>query len=477
MNKKKKIIIAVCAVILATVLILAVYFYFSKEKKEPPTLEETVNSRIAAYETDLADSISSMTTQEAVKKYLVNWAENKGIDVKTDDAGNVIYSLPATEGFENQSPSVILCGYDYAGMESYKNSIACALTVAKNDAPHGEYKVIFLSEERGSKTGAEALSDKYFSDNTKVFCLGDTYSSRISLSTGGFSKYTLSKELSHKPTAYDAAYKISISGLPPHRFSSINTEAPNPIKMLGNLLANFKSTSILFELSSFSGGSDADMTPQEASVVIVVNKESVEKLESNLNSTTEEFYDKYSDDYPEAEYKFEAVETPSHVISTENTESIVSLLYTAINGEHYKDDDGETASITNIGCISTDNKKLNIEVAAASYSDDLTKEMSEAYQTISALTDVSYSLNETSAPFHSNKAGEELADALLKAYTEYQSINLDKVNMAEWTPASAVNSKNQAMAVIALGITERTKDNFAGGLITYLQTAESKSEQ
>ena len=477
MNKKKKIIIAVCAVILIALLATAAYFYFSKEKKEPPTMEETVNSRISAYETDLTDSIPSMTSQEAVRKYLVNWAENKGIDVKTDSAGNVIYSLKATEGFENQSPSVILCGYDYASMGSYVNSIACALTVAKNDNPHGEYKVIFVSEEIGNKKGAEALSEKYFTDDTKVFCLGDTHSSRLSLSTGGFSKYALSKNLNYTDTSYDTAYRVSISGLPAHRFSSMNSNVPNPIKTLGNLLANFKSTSILFELSSFSGGGDSDVIPQDASVVIVVNEDSAEKLEKNLNSAIEKFYDKYGDDYPDAEYAFEVVETPSQVISTEDTESIISLLYTAINGEHYKDDNGEIASIANIGRISTENRTLNIEVAASSYSDELTAEMAEAYETISALTDVKYTLSESSAPFHANESGEELADEFHSAYTEYQNINLDKVDMAEWTPALTVSSKNQSMAVIAFGVTQRTKDNFAGGLITYLQTPEAEEEQ
>ena len=165
------------------------------------------------------------------------------------------------------------------------------------------------------------------------------------------------------------------------------------------------------------------------------------------------------------------------MISTEDTESIISLLYTAINGEHYKDDNGEIASIANIGRISTENRTLNIEVAASSYSDELTAEMAEAYETISALTDVKYTLSESSAPFHANESGEELADEFHSAYTEYQNINLDKVDMAEWTPALTVSSKNQSMAVIAFGVTQRTKDNFAGGLITYLQTPEAEEEQ
>ena len=129
MNKKKKIIIIICiAIIIICACAAAVYYFFFQSDDNPPTLEETVNNRISAYETDLLDSFASMTNQAAVTRYLVNWAENKGIDVTTDDAGNVIYSIKASEGFESQPPSVVLCGYDYTSMESYKNSIASALT-------------------------------------------------------------------------------------------------------------------------------------------------------------------------------------------------------------------------------------------------------------------------------------------------------------------------------------------------------------
>lgn len=477
MNKKKKIIIIICiAIIIICACAAAVYYFFFQSDDNPPTLEETVNNRISAYETDLLDSFASMTNQAAVTRYLVNWAENKGIDVTTDDAGNVIYSIKASEGFESQPPSVVLCGYDYTSMESYKNSIASALTIAKNDMPHSEYKVIFISEENGNENGAETLSKKIFDSDTKVFYLEDTSSSRIALSTGGLNEYQLSKDLTYTSTNYDVAYKISISGIPQLKFTSINTSAPNPIKTLGELLANFKSTSILFELASFSGGQSSNMIPQDASITIVVNSDQAQKLESNLDRAIEKFYDKYSNDYPDLSYTYEVVDTPSRVISTENSESIVSLLYTAISGVHYKDDNGEIASIANIGYISTENETLNIEVAASSYSDELIEEITTAYQTISALTDVTYTLAEEMTPFHASEAGEALAEEFLQSYSDYQSTNLSNINIAEWTPASIINSKNSDMPVIVFGVTEKTMDNFAGGLITFFNASVDQAE-
>jgi len=475
MTKNKKIIIIVSIIIVLMLCIAAaVYFLIIDKNDKTPTLQETVDNRIAAYGTDLTDSMSTMTDQSSVLRYLVTWAENKGIEVKTDDNGNVIYSISATEEFKDNPPVVILCGYDYTNMNSYINSLTCALTVAKNDAPHGEYKIIFVSEENGNKNNVKALSNKYFTPDTKVFCLSDTYSSRIALSTGGFNKYTLSKELQSTETSYDKTYKVTISGLPANGFISKYSSVPNPIKTLGNLLANFKSTSILFELASFTGGGNISLLPQEASIIIVVNEDSSEKLERNLQNAIDKFTDKYSEDYPDLQYTFEVVDTPSKVIKTEDAESIVSLLYTATDGVHYKDDDGEIASITNIGSISTENNMLNIEIAAASYDSELISEISSAYETISALTDVKYNCTELLEPFKANENGEALSVDFSKAYNRYQNIKLDKINIAEWTPCFEINTKAKDMAVISFGVTERTKDNFAGGLITYLQTKAEK---
>ena len=38
--------------------------------------------------------------------------------------------------------------HDHTCMGNYENSIVSAFTAAKNDEPHGEYKVIFISKEK-----------------------------------------------------------------------------------------------------------------------------------------------------------------------------------------------------------------------------------------------------------------------------------------------------------------------------------------
>lgn len=44
--------------------------------------------------------------------------------------------------------------------------------------------------------------------------------------------------------------------------------------------------------------------------------------------------------------------------------------------------------------------------------------------------------------------------------------------MPELTPCGILKGKNENTQIIALGITQKTKDNFAGGIITYLASPE-----
>ena len=478
MKNKKKIIITAAVVIVILAIAAAAFYFVNKNKaQKPPSLQEAVESRISAYDTDLKDSLTSMTDQDQVRKYLSNWAENKGIDVKTDKYDNVIFSVKATEGLEDKAPAVIICGYDYTCMSTYSNSIVSALTIAKNDQPHGAYKVIFVSEEGGSMSSAENLSSQYFEDGADVFYLGSSVSSRVANMTGGFEEYSLSKALSHKSPSYTKAYKISISGLPAQKFGTESAYVPNPIKTLGNQLANLKSGSIWFELASFDGGSRAGVTPSEATATIVVSEDISEKLERKLDSAIEKFIDKYGADYPSAQYTYEIVDTPSSVMSSENTDAIVSLMYTAMNGVHYKDDNGDIASLTNIGYVNTSDKEFVMNVAASSWDQNLLAEISEAYQTAGGLSGFEYSVTSQYAPFALDESNQPFEMDFRNAYSDYQNIKLDSINTPELTPCGIIKSKNENTHMIILGVTEKTKDNFAGGIITYLMTPSETDGQ
>ena len=473
MNKKKKIIIIVAAVLLLAAAIAAAVYFIGREKaQQGPTLEETVESRVAAYKTDLRDSFPSMTDQRAVAEYLDNWAKNKGIESEIDKHGNVIYAVPASEGYEDKTPIVFVSEYDYSCMENYENSIVSALTIAKNDEAHGQYRVVFISREGGSLDAAEGLSGRYFSENCQVVYLGGATASRIATATGGYEEFHLTKDLSYAYPEYDHAFRITVSGLPAQSFSSVSVSDPNAISILGDVLAYFKSHSTLFEIASFNGGQDADMVPSEASVTVVVNDSTLTRFENRIVKEQEDFYEDYGDKFKDAQFTCEAVEMPGRVLGAEDTESIISLMYTAPCGIHYKDDNGDVVSIANVGRISTEGGSFVLECCASSWDVAQLAELDEIYQTTAGLSNVSCQLVSSYEPFVIDESNQPFEVAFREAYADYHNTDLDSVNMPEITPCATLYDKAAGIEILAAGVTERTADNFAGAAIIYLRTLE-----
>ena len=47
-----------------------------------------------------------------VQDYLLNWGKEHGVDVKKDDTGNIIFTAPATPGYENRKGVIMQAHMD-----------------------------------------------------------------------------------------------------------------------------------------------------------------------------------------------------------------------------------------------------------------------------------------------------------------------------------------------------------------------------
>ena len=468
MKNKKKLIAIIVAAVVVIALVVAGIFLFVLGGNNQPSLQEVVEDRADSYKADFVDSIPQMDDQESVTKYLLNWAENKGIDAESDYLGNVIYSFEAAEGLEERRPTVILCGYDYSSIESYTNSIVCALTLARDETPHGEYKIIFVSEEMGDKQAGHNIPASYLEGANEVFYLGNDTSSKIVNASAGVVDYKFTKEVSKMSPSYNKAYKITIAGLPASAINSNSVSMPNPIKTLGNLLATFKSKSVLFDLVEFTGGNETSTIPTEASITIVVSEDATSKVETRLDSAIESFIDKYGEKYPEATYTYEVVDMPYEVIDSEITESLISLLYTAPNGVYFKDDDDNITAYSCITSIDVTEGTSSIAVSARGYDEEKLTELGDSFATICALTDIDFEELDAHPIYKINDNGTALAESFKNSYIEYKTNTLDIESMEQYTMCSVLAEEYPDMNLVAIGVTNKTKDNFAGGFIVHL---------
>lgn len=192
-----------------------------------------------------------------------------------------------------------------------------------------------------------------------------------------------------------------------------------------------------------------------------------------MESEIEDFYSEYQDKYPGVQYTVEPAQMPSRVLSSQDAESLVSLMYTSPCGVHYKDDNGNVASIVNMGYINLDGSQLVLEVSASSWDEALLSEMAEIYQTTSGLSNITFEQVSQYAPFEIDESSQPFEVAFRESYDQYHSTDLESVNMAEVTPCGIIYEKNSNIEIMAAGVTERTTDNFAGAVITYMRTLET----
>ena len=467
---KKTILLAAAVLVLLAALIFAGVHFLRAGQNEEPSLEEIVTGKLNAYQTDLADSLDSLQTSRDAAQYLLSWGKNKGISCSIDSHDNVTYTLNATsKEMQDRSPVIFLCEYDASDLAASLEPISTALTIAKNTAEHGKVRIIFSPSEGIGSTGVSALPASWFTDKTEVFCLGKSAASKISAQTGGYLKFRLSDQLHTQKTSYDKAYRIYITGLPSESPDDRSGSAVNPIKQLGSVLANFKSTSLLFELANFHGGRSADLTPSGASMTVVINSADDAKFIKKMDNALEKFYSKYADQYPDAVYTYEEVSLPKQVLVKEDAENIVSLMYTAFNGIYYKDDDGNVIALTNIGRIATKNQKLRVDVSVMSCAQDYLDEITDAYRTICGLCNIRFSIRASFPVYEGGSAAEDLRTAFGDTFYAYSGdSNMKTDPSVEFTPCSLLAEKNGKMPILYCSITDKTKEKLAGSFITYL---------
>ena len=467
---KKTILLAAIVLVLLAALIFAGVHVLRAGQNEEPSLEEIVTGKLNAYQTDLADSLDSLQTSRDAAQYLLSWGKNKGISCSIDSHDNVTYTLNATsKEMKDRDPVILLCEYDVSDLTASLEPLSAALTIAKNTAEHGKVRIIFSPSEGIGSTGVSSLPASWFTDSTEVFCLGKSVSSKISAQTGGYLRFRLSDQLHTQKTSYDKAYRIYITGLPSESPDDRSGSTVNPIKQLGSVLANFKSTSLLFELANFHGGKSADLTPSGASMTVVINSADDAKFSKKMDNALEKFYSKYADQYPDAVYAYEEVSLPKQVLVKEDAENIVSLMYTAFNGIYYKDDDGNVIALTNIGRIATKDQKLRVDVSVMSCAQDYLDEITDAYRTICGLCDIRFAIRASFPVYEGGSAAEDLRAAFGDAFYAYSGdSNMKTDPSAEFTPCSLLAEKNSNMPILYCSITDKTKEKLTGSFITYL---------
>lgn len=360
----------------------------TKEEDSQLSISESLDTNYKA----LTRQLEHTEDFQAVSDYLSTWAHDNGIDVKTANHQYIILSRAASAGYEDAKNFTLQCSIildDETEKEETLQVAAAVMTALYSAEHHGTLKAVFTLQAAGKAEGAAALGDHQLKGDHFIvldYNRNDTLYNSVAAS----SEITASQDLTMAAPQYTKAYKLTLKGTANKSPYKYRSTYPNAIKIIGDLLASCQSSGVLFELSSFVGGEASDLYPSTASAVVVLQENDVESFTRRFDSSYERVEDYYDEAEEPFEYTMTEVKMPKRVISHNNTNHIVSLMYTLTNGPYLRSDNGDVKASSNIGKISTKKGKFKLNINARSLENNLMEEMNSVFQTTCGLCDIRY---------------------------------------------------------------------------------------
>lgn len=390
----------------------------------------------------------SSSNNEKMTAYLKAWAEARGVEVFTEEIGNVIMNVPATEGFED-APLVIFQGHiDMvpavdAGVEhdwtkdplkllwngttvkadgtslgaDNGSGVAFALTYIdyQDCFTHGPVRMIFTVDEEIGCFGAQALDAKFLNDAKYMINIDGGYGGAIIACAGGcYFEYSHDCEWEAVP-AGAVSYTVSFSGLKGGHSAGVGGGKANGLVALADTLVTLDQAGIEFRIASIEGGNANNAIPSSSKAVIVLAADKVAAADEALNAFGKKFMDSYSAVETKVVFSHaKSDEAPAKVLSADLSVKLVQLMSVVPNNIHtlLAGASGTEAS-SNLGTISLTDEKVSFICMMRSSSTFQAQQITLISNVLAEMSGFSLNIPSTFATWPLkgvNKLGEIAAD-------------------------------------------------------------------
>ena len=349
--------------------------------------------------------------EEKMIAYLMNFAQEQGLETKKDEAGNILIKKPATSGKEHlktvilQSHIDMVCeknsdsNHDFLNdpIETYvdgewlkakgttlgaDNGIGVATQLAilsANDIEHGPIECLFTVDEETGLTGAFALKEG-FMDGDILINLDSEDEGELFIGCAGGANTTAEFAYQEIDAPQDYFFfKVAIKGLTGgHSGDDINKNRANANKLLNRFLSQL-AANYDFYLCQIDGGNLHNAIPREASAVCAVPMKDKESVRIDMNIYTAEIENEFSVTEPNLRTELGS-ETPcAKAIDRDTVARLLKSLYAVHHGVYAWSQDmpGLVETSSNLASIKMIDGKIKIVTSQRSSILSSRKDMSE----------------------------------------------------------------------------------------------------
>ena len=301
---------------------------------------------------------------EKIQKFLLDWAKEKGVEAKLDDAGNVIMYKPASPGMEDCKVVTLQGHMDMVPQKTPESphnfetdpietwidgewvkaknttlgaddgmAVATIMAIMEdNTLKHGPLEGFITADEESTMGGVNNMSADLLKGEILLNLDNETFGEFMIGSAGGVN---LTASLEYKEEEVpegDAAMKIGIHNLlGGHSGLEINEGRGNANKMMARLvqdaIANFEA-----RLASWQGGNMRNAIPRDCDVVLTVPAENVDALKEVVDEWRETFKGEYGFVEKALTLDIEDADLPAALVPEEIQDNLVNALCACHNG-------------------------------------------------------------------------------------------------------------------------------------------------
>ncbi|MDR2841271.1 MAG: aminoacyl-histidine dipeptidase [Paludibacter sp.] len=302
--------------------------------------------------------------EEKIIAFLQNFAKERSLSCKTDNAGNVLISKQASAGSENRETVVLqahtdmVCeknsnvDFDFStqAIDYYvdgdwlkahgttlggDNGIGIAFCLAILDsktAEHPPLECLFTVDEETGLTGAFALKKDFLSGKTLINLDSEDDGQIFVGCAGGVNTTGILPYKTDKTPADYFAFELSVGELlGGHSGDDINKGRGNANKIINRFLWQINNETDL-RLATFDGGNLHNAIPREASAIACVPFHYKEKLRVAFNIFESDVKNEFAAREPKLILELESCEIPETVMDKASSDTLLNLIYALPHG-------------------------------------------------------------------------------------------------------------------------------------------------
>ena len=320
--------------------------------------------------------------------YLQNFAKERGLCYKTDDAGNVVICKPATTGMEQRPVTVLqshvdmVCEknegvvhdfakdpidvYEEAGwLKAHGTTLGadCGIGMAAQlallddkEAVHGAVECLFTVSEETGLDGARALKPGFITGNT-LLNLDSEDEGEIFIGCAGGIDTTarFSYTLTPAPSGW-IAFKVSVGGgTGGHSGDEIHKDLANANQLLARFLWQAHQK-LDIDIARIQGGNKRNAIPREAYAICVLPPQNQPAFAQLFSQWASECTAEYRHTDPELNCQLLPAELPAQLIDADTCRRLIASLYGCPHGvlAMSKEIPGLVETSTNLASIKMD---------------------------------------------------------------------------------------------------------------------------